>query len=155
MNWLRSEDLKEEKNVTAPDIDYSRLIELWRRPNACASRLRSLPQNAELQQSAGLYCQRVQRHLQLCDGRADFRMLSYFVLQRLKDLLSTCDVCSRLSWIWLRILFALRFHVHLLPSDLQLSTMTSPILRTQRLPVGMFSMGILRNTTVEHIVRSQ
>ena len=35
MNWLRSEDLKEEKNVTAPDIDYSRLIELWRRPNAC------------------------------------------------------------------------------------------------------------------------
>jgi hypothetical protein len=28
MNWLRSEDLKEAKNVIAPDIDYSRLIEL-------------------------------------------------------------------------------------------------------------------------------
>jgi hypothetical protein len=137
MNWLRSEDLKEEKNVTAPEIHYSRLIELWPCPNACASWLRSLPQNAELQQSAGLYCQRVQRHFQLCDGRADLGMFSYLLLQRFEDLLSTCDVCSRLSWIWLRILFALRFHVHLLPSDLQLSTMTSPILRTRRLSVGM------------------
>jgi hypothetical protein len=28
MNWLRSEDLKEEKNVIAPDTNYSRLIVL-------------------------------------------------------------------------------------------------------------------------------
>jgi hypothetical protein len=36
-----------------------------------------------LQQSASLYRQRIQRHLQLRDGDADFRVFSDLLLQRL------------------------------------------------------------------------
>ena len=54
-----------------------------------------------LQQPASLYCQSIQRHLQLRDDRADFRMLSNLLLQRLQHLLSTCNMRLCLAWILL------------------------------------------------------
>jgi glyoxylase I family protein len=63
-----------------------------------------------LQQAASLDCQIVQGHLQLRNGRADFWVLSNFLLQRLQDLLSTFDM--RLGRVRIRfgIAFARSFH---------------------------------------------
>jgi hypothetical protein len=52
-----------------------------------------------LQQSAGLYGQIIQRHLQLRDGLADLRMLSNLLLQRLENLVSTSNMRFRFGRI--------------------------------------------------------
>ena len=85
MDWLRSEDLKEEKNVTTPVAIMAGdgLVRLAqpREGEGCSCRQHWA---RTLQQSTGLYSENIQRHFQLGNSRADLRVLSDLLLQRLQ-----------------------------------------------------------------------
>ncbi len=75
-----------------------------------------------LQQSAGLYRQDVERHLQLRDGFAEFGMVSDFLLQLFQNLVRTGDVLCGLGWVLLGPGFAGCRHGRLLPGTTQFYT---------------------------------
>ena len=66
-----------------------RAIAIYQKSADCLSE--SVP-SIPLQQSASLYCQIIQRHLQFRYGRADFWMLSDLLWQRLENLVSTFNM---------------------------------------------------------------
>jgi hypothetical protein len=67
----------------------------------------SVGESRPLQHAARLDRQIIQRHLQLRNGGADFRMLSDLLLQRLENLVGTFDVGLCSGRIWFGIAFAL------------------------------------------------
>ena len=70
---------------------------------------------SQLQQTARLYRQVVERHLQFGYGLAEFWMISNLFLQILKNLMRTCNMLCSLDWILLGLGFARFWHGHLLP----------------------------------------
>jgi hypothetical protein len=80
-------DESERDSITL--LTSMRAIAIYRQSADCLSA--SVP-SIPLQQSASLYCQLIQSHLQFRYGRADFWMLSDLLLQRLENLVSTFNM---------------------------------------------------------------